>query len=144
MISESPVQAPSSVSAAAAPRLLLLAHGSRRASWALPFEAVLRALRQMQPDADVALCFLESMQPLLPQALDAAARDACGSVCLVPLFLGTGAHLHDDVGREVAAAQIRHPGLTVNVCAAAGDSPLVAGALAAYALQCLRSPTPKA
>lgn len=121
-----------------APQLLLLAHGSRRAEWAAPFEAVLHVLRQAQPDVDVRLCFLESMSPPLPDALDAAALGGISKVRLVPLFLGTGAHLRDDVRREVLAAQARHPQLRVDVCAAAGDSPLITQALAAYALHCLR------
>ena len=128
---------PAQAGAHAAPRLLLLAHGSRRAEWARPFEAVLRELQGLRPDSDVRLCFLEAMHPLLPEALDAAALDACPRVRLVPLFLGTGAHLRDDVEREVRGAQARHPGLRVEVSPAAGDSPLVARALAGYALHCL-------
>ncbi len=124
---------------APSPRLLLLAHGSRRQEWARPFEAVLDSLRELRPAADMRLCFLEAMPPLLPQALDSAAHDGCAGVILVPLFLGTGAHLRDDVGREVLAAQARNPGLRVSVAAAAGDSELVSRALAAYALQCLDS-----
>lgn len=140
MIPASPPDPTLHAPAASAPRLLLLAHGSRRAQWASPFEAVLRTLRELLPQGDVRLCFLEAMHPLLPQALDDAARQGCGVVRLVPLFLGTGAHLRDDVHREVLAAQARHPDLRVDVAPAAGDSPLVTAALAEYALRCLRVP----
>ena len=123
--------------APAAPRLLLLAHGSRRAQWASPFEQVRESLRAHDADLDVDLCFLETMAPLLPQALDNAA--ACGSsaVLVVPLFLGNGAHLARDVEQQLRAARERHPAMRIELGAAAGDSPIVLRALAEHALQCL-------
>ena len=119
----------------ARPRLLLLAHGSRRPQWAEPFEAVLARLRSMRPDADVALCFLEAMQPSLGQALEAAAREGCEQLRLVPLFLGTGAHLERDVAQELQRVRELHPRMRVELLPAAGDSDLVIGALAQHALQ---------
>ncbi len=118
-----------------APRLLLLAHGSRRPQWAQPFEAVLATLRGMCPGMDVSLCFLESMQPSLGQALEQAAREGCEQLRLVPLFLGTGAHLERDVAEEVRRVRELHPGMRVELLPAAGDSELVTQALARHALQ---------
>ncbi|MBU6513155.1 MAG: DNA-binding protein YbiB [Betaproteobacteria bacterium] len=117
------------------PRLLLLAHGSRRPQWAEPFQSVLAALRTMRPDADVALCFLEAMEPSLGQALEEAARGGCEQLCLVPLFLGTGAHLERDVAQELRRVRELHPGMRVELLPAAGDSELVTQALARHALQ---------
>ena len=117
-------------------RLLLLAHGSRQPAWAQPFEAVLATLRANRPELDVALAYLESMQPSLPQALDAAGASGCTQVNLVPLFLGAGGHLQRDIPLAVREAQTRHPGLEVRVAPAAGDDPDIVAALAAYALRC--------
>lgn len=123
---------------AAAPScLLLLAHGSRRAQWAAPFEKVLETLRRLQPHVDARLCFLEAMHPTLAEALDAAGGERRALVRVVPLFLGTGTHLADDVAREVERMRAKHPRMRVDVAPAAGDSALVAQALATYALQCL-------
>ncbi len=119
----------------APPRLLLLAHGSRRPQWAAPFEAVLATLRGMRPGIDVSLCFLESMQPSLGQALEQAAREGCEHLRLVPLFLGTGAHLERDVTQEVQRVRDLHPCMQVELLPAAGDSDLVTQALARHALQ---------
>ena len=126
----------------ARPRLLLLAHGSRRPQWAEPFEAVLTELRALRPDADVALCFLEAMQPSLGQALEAAAREGCEELRLVPLFLGTGAHLERDVAQELQRVRELHPRMHVERLPAAGDSGLVTGALARHALQGLDAHDP--
>ena len=123
------------------PRLLLLAHGSRRPQWAEPFQSVLAELRALRPDADVALCFLESMEPSLGQALEAAAREGCEQLRLVPLFLGTGAHLESDVARELRRVRELHPRMHVELLPAAGDSALVIQALARHALQGLEART---
>lgn len=125
-------------SAQVMPRLLLLAHGSRRAQWASPFEQLRQLLRTLDPGLDVELCFLESMVPLLPEALDAAAASDCAAVLVVPMFLGNGAHLARDVEQQLRAARERHRELRIELGAAAGDSQIVLRALAEHALQCLR------
>ncbi len=130
-------------SAAAPPRLLLLAHGSRQPQWAHPFERVLERLRAGRPGVDAELCFLESMSPRLSQALEACAAAGQLDLLVVPLFLGSGAHLVEDVARQVEAACDRHPGLRVRVMPAAGDSPLLWQALADYALGCLGATPPR-
>ncbi len=127
--------APPASRASARPRLLLLAHGSRRPQWARPFEHVLAALRAMRPDVDVALCFLESMEPSLGQALEAAAAEGCEQLRLVPLFLGTGAHLERDVAEELRRVRELHPRMQVELLPAAGDSEVVVQALARHALR---------
>uniref|UniRef100_E6PMP9 Putative Sirohydrochlorin cobaltochelatase CbiX n=1 Tax=mine drainage metagenome TaxID=410659 RepID=E6PMP9_9ZZZZ len=118
------------------PRLLLLAHGSRQPEWARPFEAVLAAVRASRPELRVELAYLESMQPSLAQALLEAGAAGCTQLHLVPLFLGAGGHLQRDIPQAVRDAHLRHPQLTVRVAAAAGDSPDIVAALAAYALRC--------
>ena len=127
----------------ARPRLLLLAHGSRRPQWAEPFEAVLAELRALRPDVDMALCFLESMQPSLGQALEAAAREGCEQLRLVPLFLGTGTHLERDVAQELQRVRELQPRMHVELLPAAGDSDQVIRALARHALQGLEAGDPR-
>ncbi len=129
------MQAPRPAPRSPAPRLLLLAHGSRRPHWAAPFEAVLATLRGLRPGIEASLCFLESMQPSLGQALEQAAREGCEQLRLVPLFLGTGAHLEHDVAEELRRVRELHPGMHVELLSAAGDSDRVIQALAWHALQ---------
>ncbi len=134
-----PTRVPTDTTARApgASRLLLLAHGSRRAQWASPFEQLRELLRARDAALDVELCFLESMTPLLPQALDEAAACGRAAVLVVPMFLGNGAHLARDVEQQLRAARKRHPAMRIELGAAAGDSPIVLRALAEHALQCL-------
>jgi sirohydrochlorin cobaltochelatase len=113
--------------------ILLLAHGSRRPEWAEPFHAVLQRVRAARPDCRVELAFLESMTPLLPDALRAAAQAGCRELYLAPLLLGAGGHLRGDIPRAVDAVAREHTALRVHVAEAAGAHPAVVDALAAYA-----------
>ncbi len=113
--------------------ILLLAHGSRRAEWAEPFHTVLQRVRAARPDCRVELAFLESMTPLLPDALRAAAQSGCRELHLAPLLLGAGGHLRGDIPRAVDAVVREHPALRVHVAAAAGAHAAVVDALAVYA-----------
>ncbi|HEU5297430.1 MAG TPA: CbiX/SirB N-terminal domain-containing protein, partial [Burkholderiaceae bacterium] len=81
------------MSAATGRGVLLFAHGARDAVWAAPFEAVLARVRELQPDAQVTLAFLELMQPDLTAAAARLVQHGCRRVDVVPLFLGTGGHV---------------------------------------------------
>lgn len=121
-------------------RVILLAHGSKQPRWARPFESVLVLVQAHPRGSSAELAYLESMHPLLGEALDRAGRDGCASVQIVPLFLGAGGHLGRDIPRQVAQARARHPGMGVHVARAAGESEEVIAALAAYARRCLDEP----
>jgi len=96
---------------APAPRgLLLFAHGARDAAWAAPFEAVLARVRELRPDAHVALAFLELMQPDLAAAAQRLVQHGCRQVDVVPLFLGTGGHVRRDLPLLLQRLQAQHPG----------------------------------
>lgn len=113
--------------------ILLLAHGSREPGWAEPFASVRARMRHDHPTWTIHVAYLESMAPSLPDALDAAATDGCVLLHLIPLFLGAGGHLKRDIPRAVREAGQRHPGMRIVVAPAAGESPELIEALAAYA-----------
>lgn len=123
-----------------APRLLvLLAHGSRLAEWALPFEAVCGMVQSRHPELTVRLAFLESMQPSLQQALEEAGQNGTEHVHIAPLFLGAGGHLRRDIPEVVQATQARYPKLRIVLAQPAGEDAGVIAALAAYATQSMTS-----
>ena len=61
--------------------VLLFAHGARDAAWAAPFEAVLARVRELRPEAQVALAFLELMQPDLAAAASRLVQHGCRCLC---------------------------------------------------------------
>lgn len=117
--------------------LILFAHGARDPRWALPFEAVAERVRAARPGLPVRLAFLELMQPSLPDAGAALVAEGCTALQVLPLFLGAGGHVRQDLPRLVDALRAAHPGITVTLHPAAGELPAVHAALAQTALDLL-------
>ena len=115
--------------------LLLFAHGARDPNWALPFEAVLRRVREQAPDLRVGLSFLEFMTPTLVDAGNALAAAGCTRVAIVPLFLGTGGHVRKDLPLLIDALRSTHPQVSWTLQTSIGEAPGVIEAMATAALR---------
>jgi sirohydrochlorin cobaltochelatase len=115
--------------------LVLFAHGARDPRWREPFDRLLSLVSERHP-GPVRCAFLEFMSPDLPTACQQLVGAGADRVVVVPLFLGTGGHLRNDLPALLAAAQ-QSAGVPVAGVPAAGEHPLVLEALAAY---CLASP----
>ena len=105
--------------------LVLFAHGSRDPGWARPFEKIAAAL---PAGYEVRVAYLELMRPSLDEAL--ADLVACGvdAIRIVPVFLGMGGHVKEDLPRLVAAA---NPPVKVTIDPPIGEQPRVIEAIAA-------------
>ena len=121
--------------------LLLFAHGARDPNWALPFEAVLRRVREQAPGLLVRLSFLEFMTPTLVDAGTTLAEAGCTRVTIVPLFLGTGGHVRKDLPLLIDALRSAHPQVAWALQASIGESPDVIEAMATTALLATDSAT---
>jgi sirohydrochlorin cobaltochelatase len=109
--------------------VLLFAHGSRDPAWAEPFER-LRALVAAQ-GAMVELAYLERMTPDLATAAGTLAARGCTAAVVVPVFLGQGSHVREDLPLLVAAASREHPALALRLAPPIGDNEDVLRAIAA-------------
>ena len=114
--------------------LVLFAHGARDPRWAEPFEAVAARVRAAAPGVPVVLAFLELMQPSLADALAALVAEGAARVDVVPLFLGTGGHLRQDLPPLVDALRAAHPGVAIGLHAAIGEHAAVIDAMARASL----------
>ena len=122
--------------------IILFAHGARDPEWAAPFRRIAARLREARPNLPVQLAFLELMQPALADAVAAMAADGITRITLVPLFLAQGGHLKEDLPRLLEDIRSRHPGVTIGVTQTIGDSEVLTGAIADWALaQHLSFPT---
>lgn len=110
--------------------ILLFAHGARDPAWARPFEAVATRLRAQWPGTPVALAFLEFMTPDLVVAGQALAEQGCKRVTIVPLFLGSGGHVRQDLPLRVDALRAAHPGTDWRLAPAIGEHEAVIAAMA--------------
>jgi sirohydrochlorin cobaltochelatase len=113
--------------------LVLFAHGAREARWREPFERLLTLVAERHP-GPVSLAFLELMAPDLTSACMQLARAGAQRIVVVPLFLGAGGHLRNDLPVLLAAAQAA-AGVEVSSVPPAGEDESVLQALADYCLR---------
>ena len=121
--------------------IVLLAHGARDPRWAEPFVQVANDVRAEAPELAVALAYLEHLPPSLADAVRDLARNGARFIRVVPLFLGRGGHLREDVPRLLAAVAAELPDLTIELTLPAGDDRAVQRCLASY---CVRAARPEA
>lgn len=114
--------------------LVLFAHGARDPRWREPFERLEAKVRDARPDLAVSLAFLEMMRPSLAEAVDALAAQGCTAVRVVPVFLGQGGHVREDLPVIVERVRAAHPGLALEMRTAVGEDEAVLAQIAAVAL----------
>ena len=115
--------------------VVLFAHGSRDARWREPVEAVARRMTARRPEVPVACAYLELVEPDLPAAAGRLIADGARSLRVVPLFLGMGKHVREDLPRLVDALRAAHPEVAFSLAPAVGETPEVIDLLADIALR---------
>ena len=107
--------------------IVLLGHGSRDPEWSQPFEKIAVGVGKRLPAVAVALAYLEH-GPSLEEAVTMLAAKGALSIRVVPLFLGTGGHVKDDLPKLVA--QAKRPEISLVLEKPIGERPEVVEAIA--------------
>jgi sirohydrochlorin cobaltochelatase len=118
--------------------LLVVGHGTPHEGGQREFRTTVRQVAQALPGTPVAGCFLERVDPDIPTALEAMARQGLQDVVLVPLLLFSAGHAERDVPAAAAWAAGRS-GLRVRQSAVLGCHPEI---LALSAQRFLQAATP--
>jgi sirohydrochlorin cobaltochelatase len=108
--------------------IVLLGHGSRDPEWSQPFEKIAVSVGKRLPAVAVALAYLEH-GPSLEEAVTALAAKGALSIRVVPLFLGTGGHVKEDLPKLVA--QAKRPEIQLALDKPIGEQPDVIEAISA-------------
>ena len=114
--------------------LILFAHGARDPRWAIPFERLVERARQMRPDTEVSLAFLELMSPRLPERVDELIQIGISRISVVPVFLGQGGHVLRDLPPLIDELRERYPQLEIRLSKAVGEDESVQESIAIYCL----------
>ena len=110
--------------------IVLFAHGARDPQWARPFQQLVTELGELLPGERIVLAFLELMQPSLPACAASLHGEGVRTMRVVPVFLGVGGHLKDDLPRLVAEIRARYADLAITVEPPIGEQPGVIAAIA--------------
>ncbi len=114
--------------------LVLFAHGARDPRWAIPFERLAERARQMRPDTQVSLAFLELMSPRLPERVAELVEAGVTQVSVVPVFLGQGGHVLRDLPPLIDELRTTYPHLDIRLSQAVGENDAVQDSIARYCL----------
>src|SRR6266850_674956 len=109
--------------------IVLFAHGSRDPEWARPFQRMSEIVGRTAPHCVVRLAYLEIMRPSLEEAVAALAKSV-KRIRVVPVFLGQGSHLKEDLPRLIAAVRGDYPGVEISLEPAIGEQPRIIEAIA--------------
>ena len=108
--------------------IVLFAHGSREPEWAQPFE---RIAGQLSEKFFVEVAYLERMRPTLEEAVTVLAAKGVKRLRIVPLFLGVGGHIKEDLPKLADAARARHRDVEIVLERTIGERKEVTDAIAA-------------
>lgn len=89
--------------------VILFAHGSRDPLWRLPMEAVAARVAARGDSLPVRCAYLELTEPDLPTAAAELVSLGLAQVTIVPMFLGAGRHVREDLPVLVAQLRERYP-----------------------------------
>jgi len=124
------------MSSAPGTALILFAHGARDPRWAEPVERIQQLLAMsVDPAVLVYAAFLEFMSPTLPELVAQLALQQIIHITVVPIFLGQGGHVRNDLPQLIRELQSRYPQIQFKLAPAVGEDPDV---LAAIADACMR------
>ena len=114
--------------------LILFAHGARDPRWAEPFLRLQHLIAAQLPEVEVALAYLELMQPSLPDLVDRFVQGGCRDVTVVPVFLGRGGHVARDLPLLAERLRLQYPDVNLRVASAVGEDAEVLAAIARYCI----------
>lgn len=113
--------------------VVLFAHGSRDPLWHKPIEAV--AAQMAQAGVRVRCAYLELSQPDLGTACQELASQGVNSIAVVPMFLGVGRHVREDLPGLMARLQTNHPAVRFELKTPVGEDPRLIQLLAQIATE---------
>jgi len=115
--------------------IVLFAHGARDPNWAPPFQRIQALVSESLPDITVELAFLERMTPDLPTAVERLAQAGVRRVTVIPLFLGAGGHVKEDLAALVHELERKHPALRFCVTSPIGEDDELVAAIAGWVVR---------
>jgi sirohydrochlorin cobaltochelatase len=118
----------------AASGIILFAHGSRDPAWSKPMLAIAELIRQKQPGVQVQCAYLEMMAPSLSDCATGLVALGASSIRVMPLFLGVGKHVREDLPALIETLRKNHPAVRFELLPTVGEDERVLRVMADIAL----------
>ncbi len=91
--------------------ILLMAHGSRIPEANNAINEIAAMVKNFGGFEIVEVSFRENHSPNIQEGIDTCVRQGAERILLVPYFLYMGAHVLEDLPKELEEAKLRHPGV---------------------------------
>jgi sirohydrochlorin ferrochelatase len=91
--------------------ILLMAHGSRIPEANDAVHEIAKMVKNFAEYDIVEVSFRENHSPNIQQGIDACVAQGAERILLAPYFLYMGAHVQEDLPKEMEEARLRHPGV---------------------------------
>ena len=101
--------------------VILFAHGSRDPLWHLPMQAVAARMAAVSPGTPVLCAYLEHSKPDLEEAMRQMVQTGVCRVSILPLFMGVGKHVREDLPVLMSSLSAQHPTIQLTLLPAIGD-----------------------
>jgi sirohydrochlorin cobaltochelatase len=115
--------------------IILFGHGSRDPLWRRPMDAVAALLAAQAPELPVRCAFLELTAPDLATAAGDLVARGVTHITVVPMFLGTGRHVREDLPTLVDHFRHACPQVEFVLQPPVGENPRVLEMLAQIAME---------
>ncbi len=95
------------------PPLVIAGHGTRDADGVAVCLALVDRVRALLPGVRVEAGFVELTPPTIDAALTSVLDGEVDAAVVVPLMIGSGGHVREDIPEAIEAGKLAHPGATV-------------------------------
>lgn len=112
-----------------APPLVIAGHGTRDRAGQDAARALVERVRALLPGVRVEAGFVELTPPSIDEALGGVLAAGARSAVVVPLMIGTGGHVREDIPEAIAAGRRDHHGATVVYTRHLGAPSVLVGAV---------------
>lgn len=109
--------------------ILLIAHGSRRATANSDLVRLAELVRGRRPEEIVEIAYLELAEPTIPQAAARCVERGATRVRMSPFFLSAGTHIAEDLTGFRDEFATNYPGVEFRLCPPLGLHPLLVEAV---------------
>jgi sirohydrochlorin cobaltochelatase len=111
--------------------LILFAHGARDPRWSEPLARIQELiLARVDTSVQIHQAFLELMPPSLPDLVERLIEDHVGTITVMPIFLGQGSHVRNDLPLLMQQLRVSHPSIKFNLATSIGENEQVLTAIA--------------
>jgi sirohydrochlorin cobaltochelatase len=102
--------------------LVLIAHGSRNASWRGSLERLTASVQAGSPDEEVRLAYMQFAEPSLQEIVDEGVARGVSTFRFLPLFMASAGHVDKDIKPMVADLVRQFPEVTMEFLGPLGEN----------------------